>query len=246
MANRNVHFEKHGIYHILTRAVDKKRFLADEADCLRFIFQMFAANLGITVSNFLHQGVFKISRDLLVGRESSFDRTKQNHALLVHILSFVLVVDHYHLLLALNEDEDGIPRYMQRLNTGFAMYFNLKKNRRGALFESRYKVIPVESERQLDAIIRYINITNPLDVYQPGWRESGIKDRKAAWNFLNEYQFSSFSDIFGKRNSSILASRSVLEEYLGESIIKDRAGLKNFAQDYLRQKSNQSFVIALE
>lgn len=246
MTNRNIHFEEHGIYHILTRAVDKKRFFADEADCLRFVFQIFAANIGITVSNFLHQNISKISRNLLVGRKDSFDQTEPSRTLLVHILSFALVVDHYHLLLALNEDENGIPRYMQRLNTGFAMYFNLKKNRRGALFESRYKVVSIENERQLYTIIRYINITNPLDVYQPGWRESGIKDRSAAWNFLSEYQFSSFPDIFGKRNSLILASRPVLEEYLGESIIKDRAGLREFAQDYLWQKSDRSFVDTLE
>ncbi|OHA62160.1 MAG: hypothetical protein A2117_02115 [Candidatus Wildermuthbacteria bacterium GWA2_46_15] len=246
MANRNIYFEKRGIYHILTRAVDKKKFFADEKDCLRFVFQMFAANLGMTVSNFLRQNVSNIGRNLLVGREDSFGQTKPSRVSLVHILSFVLVVDHYHLLLALNEDDDGIPRYMQRLNTGFAMYFNLKKNRRGALFESRYKVVSIENERQLNTIIRYINITNPLDVCQPGWRERGVEDRVAAWNFLNKYQFSSFPDIFGKRNSSILASRSVLDEYLGESIIKDRAGLKELAQDYLWQKSNQLFINTLE
>jgi len=222
-------------YHILIRAVERRRILAEETDRFRFIFQMHAANIGSPALNLYRKDVIKSARALITGNEIPSKFIIVNHPSLVNILSFVLVGDHYHLCLIPNVKE-GIPKYMQKLNGGFAKYFNLRHNRKGPLFESRYKIVPIQTNFQLDAIIRYINVINSLDVYQPKWRINGLNDLKRAFRFLDEYQFSSFPDLFGKRNSKIIAPFEVLEKYLGKELIGDREGYIKFIQDYLSQK----------
>jgi hypothetical protein len=66
--------------------------------------------------------------------------------------------------------ENSVPFFVQKLNNGFAKYFNLKHHRKGTLFGDRYKSVVVGTEFQSDAVSRYVSIINPLDVFQPGWR----------------------------------------------------------------------------
>lgn len=246
MVERRIVFEEKRPYHLLTRAVEKRNIFISESDCSRFLFQIYTANVGQPVLNVQRQDIVKCVQSLLAGEKISSKLIQIEHAPLIHLLGFVLVGNHYHLL-AVQNLMGGIPKFMQKLNTAFAKYFNVKNERKGALFESRYKIVGIEDEHQLDAIVRYINLINTLDVFQPGWRERGLKDPKAALNFLNEYQFSSFPDLFGKRKSLLLASESVLDEFLGESIIKkDPEESREFIQDYLRQNQSLSSPLFLE
>ena len=132
---------------------------------------------------------------------------------------------------------------MQKLNTSFAKYFNLKYERQGNLFSRPFKIIPIQANPQLDAVVRYINIKNPLDVYQPGWKQEGLKNKQEVLWFLNNYQFSSFPDLFGQRKSKILAPESVLES-LG--IKQNKGEYINFIDDYLNRKMASHYSLFLE
>ncbi|MEK7542519.1 MAG: transposase [Patescibacteria group bacterium] len=200
-------------YHVLSRAIEGRPIFQSKDDCYRFIFQMYITNHGSPASNLHRRDVIKVAQSLLDGEDIPKNFFTKQHSPLVHFLSFTHVVNHYHFLL-LPIEENGVSRYMQKLNTAFARYFNIKYARRGPLFESRYKTIAIESESQLDAIIRYINVKNPLDVHQPGWRERGLQNKKEAWDFLFRYPFSSFPDIFGNRNSKLIAQGSIKNQYL--------------------------------
>ena len=85
-----------------------------------------------------------------------------------------------------------------------------------------------------------------MDIFQPGWEKNGLKDAKAALKFFKEYQFSSFPDLFDKRNSKILAPRKILEEYLGKEIIESKEDYLNFIKDYLREKMDSFRLFFLE
>ena len=245
MPKRNIFFETLRPYHIFSRAVDKKEIFGAEDDCLRFLFQTYAANIGKIGFNLTKKQITDTANALLAGREFNDSNFIKGHPPLVYVLSFVLVVDHYHFLLV-SETESGIPAYMQKLNNGFAKYFNLKNDRRGILFESRYKIVPVKSDFQLNAVLRYINIINPLDVYQPGWRQRGLENREKALEFLNRYQFSSFPDLFGARKSAILAPARIIKEYLGEGAVENRVDNLRFVEDFLKEKSTVSNPLFLE
>jgi hypothetical protein len=52
---------------------------------------------------------------------------------------------------------------MRRLLTGYAIYFNLKYQRSGHLFQNRYKSIVCEEDAYLMELVRYIHL-NPLRV----------------------------------------------------------------------------------
>lgn len=233
ISKKEIYFEKSIPYHVMSRAVEGKEIFANENDVLRFIFQMYAANFGSPVFNLHRQDIKKAALAILNGEEIPEKFIMVKHEPLVSFLSFALVINHHHFWLIQNV-EGGISKYLQKVHGGFAKYFNLKYNRKDVLFQRESKIIPVMNDFQADALIRYINLKNPLDVYQPGWREKGLRDWEEAFKFLNEYQLSSFPDLFGKRNSKILAPKLIIEKYLGKEIIINKTEFTNFIKDYLK------------
>lgn len=234
MPQRNL-LEKGKLVHIISRAVDERQIFTDRADCYRFIFQIYAANLGKPNSNIRRVDVVRAAQSLLNGKEISDEFIIKEHPPLVDILDFSLNVTHYHFYL-LSSIENGVPIFMKKLNGGFAMYFNLKHGRKGSLFGSRYKSIPVETDFQADAVSRYVSVVNPLDIYQPGWRERGLINSEKALEFLENYEFSSFPDKIKKRKSKILADKEILDRY---SLNKNsKEDYFNFVKDFLEQRTN--------
>ena len=75
------------------------------------------------------------------------------------IPAWVLMPNHVHLLLF--SGPEGISKFMRRLLTGYALYFNRRHHRRGHLFQDRYRSIVCEEERYLLELVRYIHL-NPL------------------------------------------------------------------------------------
>lgn len=234
-----------GIYHIITRAVEGRKIFVAPGECCRSIFQMYAANIGKPAPNLHRKDVMKAGQALLYGEQIPERFIIIEHPPLVNIFSFAQVINHEHFILVPNF-ENGISKYMQKFKTGFAMYYNLKNKRRGNLFEKPYKMIQIQTDSQLTAVLLYINVKNPLDVYQPGWREEGLKDWKEAFNFLESYQFSSFPDLFGNRESKVLAPKEILERYLGEKIIKDKKEFRSFVEAYLQDKMRRYHSFFLE
>ncbi|PIS39203.1 MAG: hypothetical protein COT33_03170 [Candidatus Nealsonbacteria bacterium CG08_land_8_20_14_0_20_38_20] len=234
MPYRKIFFEENQPFHIVSHAVEERKIFEREEDCYRFIFQIYAANYGTPASNLWKKDVINAAKGLLKGEEVSKNFVTGEHPPLVYILDFSLVVNHYHFYLVPNT-ENGVPVFMKKLNGGFAKYFNLKHGRKGTLFGSRYKSIPIKSEFQLDAVSRYVSIINPLDVYQPNWREKGLNDLNGAFTFLEDYQFSSFPDKLGKRNSRIIATKEILHRYCSTSNLTKAEYLK-FVREFLEQK----------
>ena len=235
MPYRRIYFEKNQPFHIISRAVEERKIFEKEENCYRFIFQIFAANVGKPDFNLHRKDVIKVAQSLLFGEKVSSKFIIIEHSPLVSIFDFSLVVNHYHFYLMANIP-NSIPLFIKKLNGGFAKYFNLKYNRKGTLFGSRYKSILVDTGFQSDAVSQYVGIINPLDVYQPGWREEGLKNWQRAFNFLESYQFSSFPDKTGKRKSKIIASQEVLEKYkIGLNLKKDE--FHQFVEEFLKRKS---------
>jgi len=220
-------------FHIISRAVDEKKIFDNDADCYRFIFQMYAANVGKPNFNTRRLDIVKAAKALLRGEEISNDVIIEEHPPLVHFLDFSLNVTHYHFHLISSKD-GNIPIFIKKLNIGFAKFFNLKYGRKGSLFGSRYKGIPIKTDFQSDAVSRYVSVVNPLDIHQPSWRENGLLNPEKAREFLESYEFSSFLDRIGKRHSKILAAEEILREY---SLVQIPSGdYEKLVQDFLNQK----------
>lgn len=146
----NKHF-----YHIYNRSLDGRPIFEDKRDLRRFLltinFYRFR-NLPLRYSFFFN---LKPSE-----REKMIQEIKKNEEILVEILSYAIMPNHYHLLLR-QVDENGISRFVGNLQNSYARYYNTKNERKGHLFEGEFKAVLVESEEQLIHLARYIEL-NPL------------------------------------------------------------------------------------
>lgn len=226
-------FEENQPLHIFSRAIEERKIFEKEENCYRFIFQTYAANVGRPVFNIRRVDIVKAAQAILNGEEPSSKFIIKEHPPLVYLFDFVLPITHFHFYL-LAKSKKTLALFMKKLKGGFAKYFNLKNLRQGALFSGPYKSIHVENQTQSDAVIRYIAIINTLDIYQPGWREEGLKDWKGAYKFLTNFQFSSFPDRIGKRRAKILAPPEIYEKY--SLTMGDEKEFKKFTENFLKEK----------
>ena len=75
------------------------------------------------------------------------------------LYAWAVLPNHAHLLL--RSGAQGLPRFMRRLLTGYAVAYNRRHRRHGHLFQNRYKSIVVEEDPYFRELVRYIHL-NPL------------------------------------------------------------------------------------
>jgi len=127
--------------------------------------------------------------------------------------------NHYHILLS-ELVENGIPRFLMKVNVGYAKYFNERYERSGTLFQGRTKKILVDNNAHFLYMLHYVHL-NPLD-YLTGaekWRErdeGAVKDAKKALEYLNGYRWSSYLDYCGKKNFPSILTKDLFEDAQGE------------------------------
>lgn len=92
------------------------------------------------------------------------------------IIAYCLMENHVHLLLHADSD---LSRIMKRIAGSYAYYYNTKYERSGHLFQDRFKSEPIDDEKYLLAVVRYIH-NNP--------QKAGICAReKYSWSSWHEY-----------------------------------------------------------
>lgn len=64
----------------------------------------------------------------------------------VSIHSFLLLPDHFHLIVRENigSDKPGISNLMRRLSVGYAMYYNKTYGVKGTIYQGKYKMIELD------------------------------------------------------------------------------------------------------
>ncbi|HUD02775.1 MAG TPA: transposase [Candidatus Paceibacterota bacterium] len=173
-------------YHIYNRGAHKQRIFTNASDYSRFSLLLHLANskTAVHLSNLLKE---------YQGRSSTaiFEDEKIDDRL-VEILAYSLMPNHFHLVLRQKED-NGIAIFMKKLATGYSMYFNTKYEHSGTLFQGRFKSSYIDSEEYFRYIFAYVHL-NPLEIFQPGWKLEGIKDKNGVRKFLLGYPYSSFAD----------------------------------------------------
>lgn len=146
---------------------------------------------------------------------------------IVEIVAYCLMPNHFHLLVR-ELEEGGISKFMQKLTTGYTMYFNKKYERNGSLFQGRFKATHVADDRYLRYLISYIHL-NPVKLIEPKWKETGIADKSVAEKYLETYAQSSYLDYLGKkRPEGIILTPEALPEYFSSG-----ADFKTFVTEWL-------------
>ena len=75
------------------------------------------------------------------------------------IYAWALMNNHAHIIM--HSGPSGLSRFVKRLLTSYAIYYNRQHRRHGRLFQDRYKSIICEEKPYFKELVRYIHL-NPL------------------------------------------------------------------------------------
>lgn len=94
------------------------------------------------------------------------------------IISYCVMPDHYHLLVKIMV-KNSFSKFISDVENSYTRYFNIKYNRKGPLWQTRFKAIRIKSNEQLLHVSRYIHL-NPTTanlINNPeGWIFSSYKE----------------------------------------------------------------------
>jgi len=131
---------------------------------------------------------------------------------IVSIGAYCLMPNHFHLLIT-EKESGGISKFIQKLSTAYVMYHNIKYERTGVLFEGKFKSEHLDTDQYLKYIFSYVHL-NPLKLIQKDWKEAGIKNKKVALNYLDNYKYSSYLDFEGvERKEGAILDRQAYPDY---------------------------------
>lgn len=199
MSVRTTLFASGEYYHIYNRGNSKQKIFFDKKDYIHFIELLYLCN---------QEGRFR--RDMISKKKNWHESQKDEP--LVAIGTYCLMSNHFHILLT-PIAEDGVSKFMQKLQTAYVMYLNKKMSRTGGLFEGKFKSSHVGNDRYLKYLFAYIHL-NPIKLIQADWKERGIKNKNQALAYLKTYTASSFLDYAGiVRPENIIIDRAYFPDY---------------------------------
>ena len=79
----------------------------------------------------------------------------------IKLYAWCLMTNHIHLIVEPGEDANTVSELMKRLAGRQAAFVNKQEDRRGALWEGRFKASPIQRENYLLACCRYVEM-NPV------------------------------------------------------------------------------------
>jgi putative transposase len=194
------------IYHVYNRGVEKRVVFPETSDYFRMVNDLYDLNDKNDTLNPRYcpkRGLMKSQRN-------------REREILVEILAFVLMPNHYHLVMR-QVEENGVVKFMQKLGTGYTNYFNKKNNRVGPLFQGSFKAVHVATNSYLQNLVGYIH-TNP----------AALAGNYRSSTSIKRYKWSSFLDYIGILNFPTVTSRDFLLEVMGGT-----PGMKTSANDWL-------------
>src|SRR3989344_3757415 len=136
--SRTLVFSQNEFYHIYNRGTEKRIIFSIKADYERFIALLYLCN-GIENIHLNNLPRLSLAERLLS------DQTDP----IVNIVAYCLMPNHFHLMLQERVDK-GISRFMQKVITGYTMYFNKRNERTGVLFQGKFKATHANQENFLN------------------------------------------------------------------------------------------------
>lgn len=162
-------------YHIFNRGVAKQPVFLDKRDYGKFL-------LTLSYYRFVKPPArLSFYTRIPESQRRLLDKAQSKRETLIEIVSFVLMPNHFHLLVKQTFNK-GISTFIARAINSYTRYFNTKQDRLGAAFQGAFRVVRVETDEQLVHLSRYIHL-NPLVSYV-------VKDEdflSYPWSSLSEY-----------------------------------------------------------
>jgi putative transposase len=212
-------------YHIYNRGAHKKNVFEEEFDYTRFLMLLFLANSDESFE------IRSLSRKFRGSQRQIFEKMKCSKSL-VDIFAYALMPNHFHLIVK-QKAENGVEKFMQKIGTGYAMYFNEKYAHTGVVFEASYQSKHIDSEAYFRYIFAYVHL-NPLNLIDKKWKKK-ITDRERIRAFLTNYPYCSYRDLFVMKRPerSILTLDEEYPDFIKQNDLND---LLNWEPEYFKDE----------
>ena len=208
MSSKNPPLVNGEIYHVVSRSVGDTSVFDNEKDFYRGIFCIYEFNNDKPVNIWIRRRNRKVEKKVL----GPTSLTLQKRNMFVEVLAFSFMPNHFHLILR-QLKESGITKFMQKVGTGYAGYFNKKYNRRGHLF-NKFRAIHIKDNNQLKNAFVYVH-ANLISLFEPGWKEKGVKNSNKIIEFLENNKRHSYMDYLGKKAFPSVTQRNFYLEFMG-------------------------------
>ena len=196
---RNIQLITNDIYHIYNRGVEKRNIFLDNNDYFRFIHDLYEFNDTAFAGKFSNAQQSVTRLPIVKKRE-----------LIVEILAFALMPNHFHLLIKQKKD-NGISNFMHKIGVGYTMYFNEKNDRVGHLFQGKFKAVPLQNDIHFKYLPHYIHL-NPMKIIR-----SSVHDNENKLKILEKYRWSSYLDYIGIKNFPTIISLELRNNLWGNA-----------------------------
>lgn len=222
MAARKTIFANEEFYHVYNRGVDKRNIFLDDYDRKRFFQSMTEFNVVEPIGSIYEKTI----ADKSLGRLASKSKD------LVNFIAYCLNPNHYHFVLEQKMD-DGIEKFMHRLGTGYSKYFNNKYQRGGALFQSKFKSVYINSNEYLLHLSVYVNLNYNFHPEKNGNGKLGRLASKFAWSSWDEY--------CGRNNLNFCRQNIILDQFNNQKEYEEFAQ-KTLGEIIERKKSEKEWA----
>lgn len=143
------------IYHVFNRSIAKIPIFHTKRSSERFLetIEYYRFSQPPVRFSYFNRMAQQKKRDLIAS-------LAMGNQLNIEILAFCIMPNHYHFLIRQIQD-NGISKFIGRIQNSFAKYLDLASQRTGSVFQQAFKAVRIESESQFIHTSRYIHL-NPL------------------------------------------------------------------------------------
>ncbi|MBU1122550.1 MAG: transposase [Candidatus Omnitrophota bacterium] len=154
MPYRRNSLEEDKIYHVFTRSIDGSKIFNSKKDFSRMWNAMLFYLIDQSIRKFSY--CLRVKKRLDVAEFIEKHKSKKR----VEIVAYCFMPTHIHLVVK-QLGKDSVSRYIGLLLQSYSKYFNLKYNRKGPLWDGRFKNVLVETDAQFCHLTRYVHL-NPV------------------------------------------------------------------------------------
>lgn len=212
-------------YHIYNRGVDKRDIFSDKNDLYRFIESIKEFNREDKINSLSNLKKLKPQNSQIAARPLSEEKSKD---ILVEIIGYCINPNHFHFIIKQISD-DGISKFMHKLQGGYVSYFNNKNSRNGSLFQGKFKSQIVVDENYFNKLIGYVN---------KNYLIHSIPENKNELVFSGDFEyennkFNLISKNEAKRILEVFGGVNKFKKHCDEivSIVREERGKKSLLED---------------
>ncbi len=168
------------LYHIFTKSIAGYKIFRSPQDYSRMLEM-------IKFYSFEKPPVKFSIYQTLEKKDEFFRKNLSDRKCLISIVAYCLMPTHIHMILVPLEDK-GISIYMKNLLDSYTRYFNIKNERKGPLWQGRFKSVLVQGDEQFLHLTRYIHL-NPTS-------EHIVEE-------VNQWPYSSYHEYLGNQKDQL-------------------------------------------